>query len=153
MPSGKLQQDSLFNMNSATQNQSAKGWNQTPIKITVGGAGIGGTGADAGGKGGGYVPSFIGSSKGDKKSKLNLIFIFLSEFKTSIAFLFIQNEYFFKNISLAITSICFNIVYVLLQLPVTFFVLLPYFYFFDGYIFSYYLFYFSYSINFYILFH
>jgi len=63
-----------------------------------------------------------------------------------------ENEYFFKNISLAITSICFNIVYVLLQLPVTFFVLLPYFYFFDGYIFSYYLFYFSYSINFHILF-
>ena len=57
----------MFNLNSATgQNQSAKGWNQTPIKITVGGAGIGG--AESGNKGGGYVPSFIGSSKGDKKS-------------------------------------------------------------------------------------
>ena len=56
-------------MNSATQNQSAKGWNQTPIKITVGGAGIGGPGAESGGKGGGYVPSCIGSSKGDKKSE------------------------------------------------------------------------------------
>lgn len=74
LPSGKLQQDSLFNMSSATQNASAKGWNQTPIKITVGGAGIGGTGGaghhpSESGKGGGYVPSFIGSSKGDKKSK------------------------------------------------------------------------------------
>ncbi len=85
LPSGKLQQDSLFNMNSATQNKSAKGWNQSPIKITVGGAGMGG-GAGAAhrlesGKGGagnaGYVPSFIGSSKGDKKSKYpNEFFIF-----------------------------------------------------------------------------
>ncbi len=60
-------------MNSATHNQSAKGWNQTPIKITVGGAGIGGAGGGGHGaessKGGGYVPSFIGSSKGDKKSE------------------------------------------------------------------------------------
>ena len=82
LPSGKLQQDSFFNMNSATQN-SAKGWNQSPIKITVGGNGMGGNGGGGGatghhhgigsGKGGpnggGYVPSFIGSSKGDKKSK------------------------------------------------------------------------------------
>lgn len=68
-------------MNSATQNKSAKGWNQSPIKITVGGAGIGGGGRLESGKGGatnaGYVPSFIGSSKGDKKSKYpNEFFIF-----------------------------------------------------------------------------
>ncbi len=64
-----------------------------------------------------------------------------------------ENEYFFKNISLAITSIIFNIIYMSLQFPVTFFVLLPNFSTNDeGYIFSYYLFYLSYSINFYILF-
>jgi hypothetical protein len=64
-----------------------------------------------------------------------------------------ENEYFFKNISLAITSIIFNIIYMSLQFPVTIFVLLPNFSINDGgYIFSYYLFYLSYSINFYILF-
>jgi hypothetical protein len=68
-------------MNSATQN-SAKGWNQSPIKITVGATGgpggahhmIDNTGKGPGAtgvSGAGYVPSFIGSSKGDKKSKIN----------------------------------------------------------------------------------
>jgi hypothetical protein len=63
-----------------------------------------------------------------------------------------ENEYFFKNISLAITSIIFNIIYMSLQFPVTIFVLLPNLSMnVGGYIFSYYLFYLSYSINFNIL--
>ena len=72
LPSGKRDNSNLFNTNtipSATQNlNSAKGWNQTPIKITVGTGGIGPTGATGSGKQNGYVPSFVGSGKGDKSS-------------------------------------------------------------------------------------
>jgi hypothetical protein len=60
-----------------------------------------------------------------------------------------ENEYFFKNISLAITSIWFNIIYIVLQLPIT--SLISAYMPMNVYIFSYYLFYLSYSINFYII--
>jgi hypothetical protein len=76
LPSGK--QENFFNptsIPSATQANltSAKGWNQSPIKIAVGGPGAMGGGAGIGsGKGGNYVPSFIGSGKGEKKSNYTL---------------------------------------------------------------------------------
>ena len=74
VPSGKrdTNNNNLFNVNtipSAKQQQnSAKGWNKTPIKITVGNGGIGPSGGGGGigsGKQASYVPSFVGSGKGD----------------------------------------------------------------------------------------
>ena len=62
-----------------------------------------------------------------------------------------ENEYFFNNIRLAITSICLNIIYILAQTPITMYTLLQNNVQSYGYILSYYLFYSSYSINFYIL--
>jgi hypothetical protein len=62
-----------------------------------------------------------------------------------------ENEYFFNNISLAITSICLNILYVLAQTPISIYTLLPSYTQIYGYVLSYYLFYSSYSINFYVL--
>ena len=79
LPSGKRENNNnnnnLFNVNtisSATKQQnSAKGWNQTPIKITVGNGGIGPVGGPVGsGKQSSYVPSFVGSGKGDKSKLL-----------------------------------------------------------------------------------
>jgi hypothetical protein len=81
LPSGKRDNNNnnLFNVNtisSATKQQnSAKGWNQTPIKITVGNGGIGpvvGGGPVGSGKQSSYVPSFVGSGKGDKSKNLNI---------------------------------------------------------------------------------
>ena len=63
-----------------------------------------------------------------------------------------ENEFFFKNISLTISSIILNIIYLLLETPISIYVFLPNFTQSNGYILSYYLFYLSYAINFYILF-
>jgi len=63
-----------------------------------------------------------------------------------------ENEYFFSNISKAISSIILNMIYLILQMPISIYTFLPNFTQSYGYIFSYYLFYLSYSINFYIIF-
>jgi hypothetical protein len=63
-----------------------------------------------------------------------------------------ENEFFFKNISLAISSIILDIIYLVLEIPISIYVFLPNFTQSNGYILSYYLFYLSYAINFYILF-
>ena len=63
-----------------------------------------------------------------------------------------ENEYFFSNISKAISSIVLNIFYLILQMPISIYTFLPNFTQSYGYICSYYLFYLSYSINFYIIF-
>jgi len=65
-------------------------------------------------------------------------------------FLAEENETFYKEIRLAASSICLNIVYIFTQLPISITV------FYLGYStiayqFSYYLFYLSYAINFYII--
>jgi len=87
LPSGK--QENFFNptsIPSATQVNltSAKGgWNQSPIKIAVGGPNIGGVGTGNPGIGSGkanYVPSFIGSGKGEKKSNFLLKYLKLLSF-------------------------------------------------------------------------
>jgi hypothetical protein len=53
---------------------------------------------------------------------------------------------------LATTSLFFNIIYILLQLPISIYYFLPNYIQLDGFEFSFYLFYLSYSINSYILF-
>ena len=63
-----------------------------------------------------------------------------------------ENEYFYNNIRLAISSICLNIIYILVQMPISIYDFLPNYTLIDGYNFVYYLFYLSYSINFYIIF-
>jgi hypothetical protein len=63
-----------------------------------------------------------------------------------------ENEYFYNNIRLAISSICLNIIYILVQMPISVYYFLPNYTLIDGYNFVYYLFYSSYSINFYIIF-
>jgi hypothetical protein len=65
LPSGK--RENLFNPNSANKN-SAKAWNQPGIKIAVGGANAAPTNPSGigSGKQSGYVPSFMGSGKGEK---------------------------------------------------------------------------------------
>jgi hypothetical protein len=63
-----------------------------------------------------------------------------------------ENEFFFKNLSFTISSIVLNIIYLLLVIPISFYSFLPDFTEIYGFIFSYYLFYLTYSINFYILF-
>jgi len=62
-----------------------------------------------------------------------------------------ENEYFFNNIRLAITSICLNIIYVLAQTPISIYSLLNNYFKSYGYNLSYYIFYSSFSINFYVL--
>ncbi len=62
-----------------------------------------------------------------------------------------ENEYFFNNIRLAVTSICLNIFYILAQTPISIYTFLPNYTQLDGYVLSFYLFYSSYSINFYVL--
>ena len=63
-----------------------------------------------------------------------------------------ENEYFYNNISLAITSILLNIINLLVQLPVSVYLFLPNYSQIIGFNFFFFLFYLSYSINFYILF-
>ena len=66
-------------------------------------------------------------------------------------FLAEENQTFYKEIRLATSSICLNLIYIFLQLPVS----LTIFYgeYFNNlfYVFTYYLFYLSYAVNFYIL--
>ena len=62
-----------------------------------------------------------------------------------------ENKIFFDNIRLAITSIILNIIYVVLQTPISVYYFLPNFSEINGFGFFYYLLYFSYSINFYII--
>jgi hypothetical protein len=68
----------------------------------------------------------------------------LGNFKTE------ENEYYFSNIRLAVTSICLNIIYILFQTPISIHLIQDYssMYF---YIISYFLYYVSYSINFYVI--
>ena len=61
-----------------------------------------------------------------------------------------ENEFFFKNLSLS--SIVLNIIYLLLVTPISIYSLLPDYTERNGFVFTYYLFYLTYSINFYILF-
>jgi len=63
-----------------------------------------------------------------------------------------ENEYFYNNISLAITSILLNIINLLVQLPISVYLFLPNYSQIIGFNFFFFLFYLSYSINFYILF-
>jgi hypothetical protein len=63
-----------------------------------------------------------------------------------------ENEFFFKNLSFTISSTVLNIIYLLLVIPISFYSFLPDFTEIYGFIFSYYLFYLTYSINFYVLF-
>ena len=61
------------------------------------------------------------------------------------------NEFVFNNIRLAFSSMCLNIIYTLSQMPISIFTFLPNYSQIYGFKFSYYIFYFSYSINFYII--
>jgi hypothetical protein len=63
-----------------------------------------------------------------------------------------ENEYFFNNLSATISSIVLNIIYLLLVIPFAIYSFLPNYAEINGFIFSYYLFYLTFSINFYILF-
>ena len=63
-----------------------------------------------------------------------------------------ENECFFKNLSFTISSIVLNIIYLLLVIPFAIYSFLPNYAEINGFIFSYYLFYLTFSINFYILF-
>jgi len=62
-----------------------------------------------------------------------------------------ENIIFLENISLALTSICFNIIYIILQIPISVYFFLPNYTQISYFSFVYYLFYLSYSINFYII--
>jgi len=63
-----------------------------------------------------------------------------------------ENKYYFKSIRLAISSICLNIIYVLLEAPLAVVYFLPNYHEIYGFTFFYYLIYVSYSINFYVIF-
>jgi len=69
----------------------------------------------------------------------------LSNFKTE------ENKFYFKNIRLAISSIFLNIIYVLLVTPLSIFYFIPNYNEIEGFVFSYYLLYSAYSINFYMI--
>lgn len=62
-----------------------------------------------------------------------------------------ESKAFHREIKLTFSSIFLNIVYVLLQLPISIFDIIPGFYTYLSYMFVYYLFFSSYSINFYII--
>ena len=63
-----------------------------------------------------------------------------------------ENKYHFKNINLAITSIFLNIINILVQMPLSVYYYLPNYSQINGFVFFFYLFYLSYSINFYAIF-
>ena len=63
-----------------------------------------------------------------------------------------ENVYYFNNISLAITSVFLNLIYIFLQTPIAIYDLLPNYSTMFGHIVAYYLLYFSYSFNFYVIF-
>ena len=62
-----------------------------------------------------------------------------------------ENNYYFENISLAVSSIFLNIIYILLVTPLSVFHFLPNYDQIYGFVFSYYLLYVTFSINFYII--
>ena len=62
-----------------------------------------------------------------------------------------QNRNFQKDIKFAITSIALNVVYVLFNLPVSIFLILPNYYLYLTYPALLFLFYSSYAVNFYII--
>jgi len=62
-----------------------------------------------------------------------------------------ENNYYFENISLAVSSIFLNIIYILLVTPLSVFYFLPNYDQIYGFVFSYYLLYVTFSINFYII--
>ena len=63
-----------------------------------------------------------------------------------------ENECFFKNLSATISSIVLNIIYLLLATPISIYSFLPNYTEKYGFVFSIFLFYLTFSINFYILF-
>jgi len=62
-----------------------------------------------------------------------------------------ENRYYFKQIRLAISSIFLNITYIASQLPLSIVQFEPNYYLLDAYMLTYYLYYLSYAINFYVL--
>ena len=77
--------------------------------------------------------------------------IFKSRTRIVENFLAEENKTFYHEIRLATTSICLNLIYILLNLPISLIDLFPSIYNFNRYIYFYYLFYFSYAMNAYIL--
>lgn len=75
------------------------------------------------------------------KTRKRIVKTFLSE----------ESKTFHREIKLTFSSIFLNVVYVLLQLPISIFDIIPAFYTYLSYMFVYYLFFSSYSINFYII--
>lgn len=66
-------------------------------------------------------------------------------------FLAEENKTFFTEIRLATTSLSLNLIYILLNLPISIIDIFPQIYTLNLFIYSYYLFYLSYALNFYIL--
>jgi hypothetical protein len=62
-----------------------------------------------------------------------------------------ENQYYFNEIRMALSSIWMNIIYVSLQLPVSIYSFVPEYYLLDSYMVAYYLYYLSYGINFYAM--
>ncbi len=62
-----------------------------------------------------------------------------------------ENDFYFKEISIAITLILLNLVYLSLQIPISIYPLFQDYTLMDGYLIAYYLLYLSYSINFYVI--
>jgi len=62
-----------------------------------------------------------------------------------------ENKFYFKQIRLAVSSIFLNITYVSCQLPISIFSFYTDYYLMDEYMLTYYLYYLSYAINFYVL--
>jgi hypothetical protein len=75
------------------------------------------------------------------KSRRRIVENFLAE----------ENQTFYKEIRLAFTSICFNLIYILTQLPISLTIFYSDYFSNLFYIFTYYFFYLSYAINFYII--
>jgi hypothetical protein len=75
------------------------------------------------------------------KSRRRIVENFLAE----------ENQTFYKEIRLAFTSICFNLIYILTQLPISLTIFYSDYFSNLFYIFTYYIFYLSYAINFYII--
>lgn len=62
-----------------------------------------------------------------------------------------ENQHFFSEIRLAVTSVCLNVFFMILQMPISIYDLIPDYYLIPFYSFAYFVFYMSYSINFYVL--
>lgn len=66
-------------------------------------------------------------------------------------FLAEENQTFYKEIRLATSSICLNLIYILFQLPISVTIFFPDYFSNITYLFTYYLFYVSYAVNFFII--